>query len=221
MIRTKKIVALFIAVAIVCAATVSAYATVITPNSIDLETSPETLFVDVNYGDWFYTYVRFAFVNDLMQGTSHTEFSPNTPTTRAMFVTILWRLMDSPITNDYNRFADVLDGTWYANAVNWAAANGLVFGIIENVFDPHSNITREQMATIIYRYQRFIGNVLPYIVENVTFSDLYDTSPSGKEGVMKVSAQGVMRGHYDGTFAPRDSATRAEVAVVLSRISRI
>ena len=196
-------------------------------------------FTDVSANDWFFRYAEFAIERGLFDGVSDSEFAPNEPITRAMFVTALWRLAGEPSATWYseavdllnamsplgasqplaNPFADVAAYNWYAAAITWAEANELVFGVTETIFEPNSEITREQMATIVYRYQRFSGTVQPDVVENIEFSDWYDTSPSGKEGVMRVVTQGIMRGHFDGRFAPRGLVTRVEAAAVMMRLA--
>jgi len=153
---------------------------------VDDPTEWENPFIDVNSDDWFYNYVRFAYRNNLMQGISATEFAPNLPTTRAMFVTVLWRLAGSPNIGGESQFVDVTSGTWYVEAVTWAAENGIVLGVGEDLFAPHTSITREQMGLILYRH---IGDEVDEIM--------------------------------DRNYVPLNIATRAEVAVVLQRLSEI
>ena len=109
-------------------------------------------FADIQEADWFYKAVEYVYKNGLMMGTGDTAFDPNGTTTRAMIVTILHRLEQTPAPTANNPFGDVADGKWYTNAVVWAAESGLVSGYGNNTFGPEDNITREQMAVILYRY---------------------------------------------------------------------
>jgi len=197
--------------------------------------TPITNFVDVSTDDWFFSYVEFTLERGFFDGVSETEFAPNESITRAMFVTALWRLhsinneqltmnnVGEVLQNPQNRieFYDVAQDAWYSEAIDWASTNQLIFGVVEGIFAPHDELTREQMATIIYRYQRFSDTILPDITAGGEFYDWYDTSPSGKHGVERITAQGIMHGHYDGTFGPRGSVTRAEVAAVMMRLTEI
>lgn len=118
--------------------------------------SSELPFIDISMDDWFYDPVAWVYEQGLMTGTSATEFSPNTTTTRAMIVAILHRLEESPSVESAG-FSDVADSDWYADAVNWAASEGIVGGFGDNTFQPNSPITREQMASILYRYAEYKG----------------------------------------------------------------
>lgn len=109
-------------------------------------------FTDVNTGDWFFDYVAYVYANGLMDGTSATTFEPNGTMTRAMLVTILWRMEGEPVVNYLMPFTDVDGGAWYAEAVRWAASEGIVTGVSDTSFAPNAEITREQLAAILHRY---------------------------------------------------------------------
>ena len=185
-------------------------------------------FVDVNSNDWFYNYFRFAVQSSLMQGVSATEFAPNLPTTRAMFVTVLWRLAGSPI--DWyiggvpnapmrSQFDDVAIGTWYHYPILWAERNSVILGVSETEFAPHVEITREQMAAVIYRgLDAFAPNVAVTQMYFI-FEDADEISGFAKNGIQTLANMGVMQGNADGTFIPQGLATRAEVAAVMARLS--
>ena len=175
-------------------------------------------FVDVNLSDWFYDYIGLTYRNNLMNGISPTEFAPNLPTTRAMFVTVLWRLAGSPTANAQSDFVDVASGTWYAEAVAWAAENGIVLGVGEDLFAPHVEITRKQMAAILYRYQQFGGETHYAVVVGTEFADQDEVSYWAVNAVNEMTIRGVLRGNADGTFNPQGLATRAEVAAVMVRL---
>ena len=112
-------------------------------------------FTDVRESDWFYEDVAFAYENGLFAGTSDTTFSPNASMTRAMLVTVLYRLEGQPAVNGRSGFSDVQYNGYYEDAVTWAADNGIVNGTSASTFSPNANVTREQMAAILYRYAQY------------------------------------------------------------------
>ena len=118
------------------------------------EVSP---FKDVSKTDAFYDDVLYCYENEIMLGTSDDEFTPYGNTTRAMIVTVLWRMEGEPVVNSINMFTDVENDTWYSYAVVWAGANGIVNGYGDGRFGSNDTITREQLAAIIARYARFLG----------------------------------------------------------------
>ncbi|MCL2838506.1 MAG: S-layer homology domain-containing protein [Oscillospiraceae bacterium] len=179
-------------------------------------TEPDGNFVDVNENDWFYWYVAYAFDNGLLNGVSATEFAPNAASTRAMFVTVLWRMTGSPSAGASD-FVDVASGTWYSTAVAWAAANDIVSGVGDGLFAPTAEMTREQMATLLYRYQQFSGQIPPDLVMGREFADWDYISDWAKSSVNVLTIQDILRGDEAGNFNPRRAVTRAEIAAVLYR----
>jgi len=172
-------------------------------------------FVDVTEIDWFFESVRFAHQNNLFSGTSATTFSPNTPMTRAMMVTVLHRMAGEPSVSGLpNNFTDVTYGTWYDNAVRWAAANGIVSGIGNSQFAPNNNITREQMAVILNNFSRHMGLDLPTIRTGV-FVDEAEISAWAQDAVNALYEAGVISGMGNNHFNPQGQGTRAEVATML------
>lgn len=169
-------------------------------------------FSDVFQSDWFYAGVEYAVTNGLFSGTSATTFSPNTTMTRGMMVTVLWRMAGSPGTADAG-FSDVSADAWYAAAVNWAAANGIVNGVGDNRFAPDDNITREQMAVILHNFAKTVDMELPQKREG-DFADHADISPWAKEAVDAMYAAEVLNGKGGNNFDPKGNATRAEVATM-------
>ena len=149
-----------------------------------------------------------------MTGTSATTFEPNTSTTRAMIVAILNRLEDGP-TADGGTFTDIHDGDWYADAVNWAASEGIVAGFEDGTFRPNDPITREQMAAILYNYAQWKG----YDVSARADLSRYSDQPSEwAEDVSRWAvAEGLLTGITEDTLAPQASATRAQVAAIFQR----
>ena len=109
-------------------------------------------FADVAEGAWYYDDVAYACAAGLMDGVSATEFNPGGTMTRAMLVTILWRLEGEPVVNYLMPFADVAEGAWYAEAVRWAASEGVVEGVSDTAFAPDDTVTREQLAAILARF---------------------------------------------------------------------
>ena len=153
-----------------------------------------------------------------MQGTTNTTFDPNGEITRGMFVTVLYRMEQEPGTNG-SPFIDVADDAYYAKAVAWGYANGIINGISETEYAPDQIITREQMAAIIYRYAIFKGEgpVWDWAI-HLDYSDLESVSDYAVEAVMFCTMKQFMVGDSETTFAPQRSATRAEAATLFLRI---
>lgn len=118
---------------------------------------PIAKFTDVDRNAWYHEYLDYVVTNGLMNGTSASTFAPNATTTRAMVVSILYRLAGSPAVSGANPFADVAAGSWCENAVIWGYENGIVKGFDESTFAPDATITRQQMAAFLYRYAAFCG----------------------------------------------------------------
>ena len=176
-------------------------------------------FADVSENEWFYGAVEYAAKNGLMNGVSDNEFAPNAALTRAMFVTVLYRMENEPETAKA-AFTDVVSGSWYEKAVAWAYAGGLVTGVSETEFAPEDTITREQMATILYRYAKFKGMDVS-VTGETSYTDKDAISDYAADAVIWAATKAVMSGNADGSFAPADNATRAEAAAVFMRIQEI
>lgn len=167
-------------------------------------------FVDVKESDWFYFDVMKVFEAGYMAGTDATHFAPNDTLTRAMIVTILWRVEGSPEGNTCN-FSDVKNGTWYYKAVAWAQANGIVSGVGNGKYAPEQTLTREQMAAIIYRYAQNKLNAQKTDFNYSAYSDTAQISGYAKDGISWLMAQKAL--HCEGNrIRPQDPAKRAEVA---------
>ena len=151
-----------------------------------------------------------------MKGISNTEFAPDSEVTRAMFVTVIYRMENEPQTGKC-AFNDVESGSYYENAVAWANENGIVSGISEEFFAPNEPITREQMATIIYRYAAFKEYDIT-TSSNTSYTDNDDISDYAKDAVIWSAEKSVMTGNTDGSFAPKANTTRAQVASVFMRM---
>lgn len=175
-------------------------------------------FTDVHVGDWFYDAVRFMNWNDLITGTSATTFSPYDTTTRGMIVTVLYRIENSPHVSDTNAFTDVGAYAWYGSAVNWAAQEGIVAGCDDGLFHPNDPITREQMASILYRYAEYRGLDTSAASDIATrFIDYPRISGYAVTPLSWAYAHGIMSGTSAYTLDPNGTATRAEVATMLAR----
>lgn len=152
-----------------------------------------------------------------MTGTAEALFSPNTETSRAMIVTILYRLDGEPTVSGNGGFADVPAGNWYTNAVAWAQANGIVSGYSDESFGPNDPITREQMAVILANYAGFKGYDVSATADLAKFSDAGSVSSWAVDAITWANAEGLINGKGGGILDPKGKATRAEVAAILTR----
>ncbi|MEE1013466.1 MAG: S-layer homology domain-containing protein [Clostridia bacterium] len=176
-----------------------------------------TTFTDVETGAWYEGAVAYAVENNLFKGISETEFAPDSAMTRAMLVTVLYRLENPTEKERTHSFADVADGEWYTEAVSWAAESGVVNGVNETAFAPEENITREQMATILFRYAQFKGYDTASTMELSQFTDFTVISDWALSAQQWANASGLIQGTSETTLAPQDTATRAQVATILKR----
>lgn len=179
-------------------------------------------FSDVAESAWYYTAVEFAWQNSLFAGATDTTFAPNAPMTRAMLVAVLWRMDGRPETGGTGTtFADVPDSQYYTQAVCWASENGIVAGMSETRFNPNGNVTREQIAAIIYRYARFKGYDTSGNADLSGFPDNGSVSDYARTALSWANAAGLISGEKasDGTVRlnPKGNATRAQVASILMR----
>lgn len=184
---------------------------------ITVEFTDGTLpFTDVRETDWFYDDVVFAYENGLFSGTTATTFSPYAPMTRAMLVTVLYRLEGEPAVTGRSGFSDVTIGSYYEAAVTWAADSGIVNGTSATTFSPSENVTREQMAAILCRYAQYKQYGTSASASLSAFSDAAAVSTYAKAPLSWAVAEKLVNG-TDGKLLPRASATRAQVAAILHR----
>ena len=174
-------------------------------------------FPDVTEGDWFYDAVRYAYETGLMDGVGDSLFAPNSDTTRAQLVTILYRLAGEPEPGGDSGFSDVETGTWYTDAVAWAAQNGIVNGVSDTEFAPGDDITREQLAAILYRYAAYQGYDVSQRADLSGFGDASSISDYAQAALSWAHAQGLVLGFEDGSLRPQGTASRAQIAAVLMR----
>lgn len=174
-------------------------------------------FGDVKTADWFYNDVKYVYEKGMMAGTAADVFAPNATTTRAMIVTILYRLEGSPAVTGTSAFVDVPAGQWYTDAVNWAAANQIVKGTSATTFAPNDSITREQMAAILYRYAQYKGYDVTKKADLSGYSDNGQVSAYAKDALAWANAAKLINGVTNTTLAPQGNATRAQVSAILHR----
>ena len=175
-------------------------------------------FTDVVAGTWYYGAAAYAYNNGLFAGMTPTTFAPNATMTRAMLVSVLWRLAGAPAPKAPNTFVDVPDGAWYTDAVTWAAENGVVSGIGGSRFDPSGFVTREQTAEILYNYAHSKGYDVSARADLTAFPDAGSVSGWAEKALSWANAAGLINGTVrDGQtiLDPQGSASRAQVAMIL------
>ena len=189
----------------------------ITATFVETEEPVGEPFLDVNEGDWFYDAVAYAYENGLMDGVGGNRFAPNSETTRAQLVTILYRLEGQPAVSGDLPFTDVEAGTWYTNAVGWAAQNGIVNGVGDDTFAPGNDLTREQLVTILYRYAESKGYDVSASADLAGYPDGEEIQAYAREAMAWAVAENIIRGMEDDTLKPAGNASRAQIATILMR----
>lgn len=180
------------------------------------DSKPKLPFTDVSTSDWFYSDVMFVYENGLFSGTDSRSFSPNASMTRAMLVTVLYRLEGEPVGTGSSSFSDVSSGSYYEKAVAWAAANGIVTGTGSTSFSPDAKVTREQLAAILYRYAQYKKLDTDAGAKLDSFSDAGNVSGYASEALSWAVSEGLING-ASGRLMPKGDATRAQVAAILHR----
>ena len=174
-------------------------------------------FADVPESQWFYDDVYFAVSNGLFNGIDEVTFAPGASMTRAMLVTVLYRLEGQPAVYGGSAFADVAAGQWYTDAVIWATRNGIVNGLGNGKFGTNDNVTREQMAAILYRYAQNCGYDTTARANLNGYTDAAKISAYAQEAMSWANAMGLINGRTATALAPTGTATRAEVAAIFHR----
>ena len=179
-------------------------------------------FIDVQSGKWYTEYVDYVAQNNLMNGMSENTFAPSDTLTRAMFVQILANAagVDTSNRDVTTKFTDVPSGKWYTSAVKWASENNIVNGMTENTFDPQGNIQRQQMCVMLARFAKAFSIELGGSAEKAAFSDDNLIQNYAKEAVYTCQQAGIINGMTPDTFAPRDNATRAQIAKIMTVFHR-
>ena len=192
--------------------TVMLLATVITVNAAS--------FTDVKSSDWFYTSVNYVADKGIMQGTSSTKFEPKTNLSRAMGVTLLYRVAGTPSVSGISiPFTDVKNGQWYTDAVKWAYSKGIVTGKSSTYFHTNGNITRAEFATILNRYSNFMKYTLP-VKRSDTVADSGKIPEWAFMAVWNMYRAEIINGRDDGRFDPNAKITRAEAAAMIERFMK-
>lgn len=195
-------------------------------HTLDVDASPEQAwknpFTDIKSSLWHYDYVKFAFENNLMNGISHSQFSPNSTLSRAMVATVLHRMSGSPDASYSPVFTDVADDLWYSKSIMWAYESGVVTGYGNELFGPNDVITREQLAAMMYRYEELNGGDMASRSELSSFTDSASVSSWAKTAMEWSVSTGLISGVTASTLVPSGTATRAQCATILTRyMSRI
>ena len=180
---------------------------------------PTMHFFDIASSDWFYGSVKYVYENELMTGVSENNFAPTADTTRGQIVTILWRLEGEPTPNGNNMFADVAAGSYYETAVTWAEEHGIVTGISATDFAPEANISREQLATILWRYAKFYKGYDVSVGEDtniLSYSDAFEVSEYAYAPLQWACGAGLING-TGSALQPQGYANRAQAAAILHR----
>lgn len=184
------------------------------------EIEVELPFTDVPEGAWYADAAAYVYEHGLMAGTSATTFAPDATTSRSMIATILWRMAGSPVVNYAMNYTDVAQGQWYSEAIRWAASEGIVGGYGNGLFGTNDPITREQLATMLWRYAQTEGYDVS-IGENtniLSYTDVADLSEYAISAMQWAVGAGIINGTGDGsTLSPQGQATRAQAAVMLMR----
>lgn len=171
-------------------------------------------FTDVQAGVWYADAVKYVFEQGLMSGISAQQFGPDSTVTRGQVVTILWRLAGSPTVSG-KTFTDVSASVWYADAVAWASANGVVSGYESGLFGPEDQVTREQLAAILYRYALISGKDAEKTADLSGYTDSVTISTWAPQALKWAVGSGLISGTGANTLSPRGTATRAQIAVIL------
>ncbi len=176
-------------------------------------------FEDLDVKAWYHHDVDYAIENGIFRGVTENKFAPDDKLTRAMLVTVLYRVEGEPAVNKSIPFKDTDMSSYYADAVIWAQQNGIVNGVSENEFAPDENITREQIAAIMHRYAKFKGYDVT-VGENtniLSYDDESDISEYAISSMQYAVGSGLIKGKSESTLNPKDNATRAEIAAILHR----
>ena len=188
-------------------------------NDIGSSTPMVVSFADVQQ-HWALEAVRFVYQYGLMNGISTTIFAPDSEMSRAMFVTVLYRMEGEPAVTSSNTFQDIAAGAWYTNAITWASANGIVNGVSATAFAPDTHVTREQMAALMFRYAKYKGYNTTAAVELGGYADNGQISDWAYRAMQWASGVNLIQGRTSTTLVPNGTATRAENATILMRFLR-
>ena len=179
-------------------------------------------FTDVSENDWYYDAVMFCRETGLMRGLSDTEFDPDGTVTRAMAATVIYRMLgEHKAENFWNRFTDVPDGEWYTDAIKWMTYNTLIVGYGDGRFGPDDSVTREQMATMIFRGGLSTGYLPEATGNGRAFNDIESSSDWAYPAVLRLNGLEILADLPGNSFRPQTAATRAEIASMLYRYTTL
>ena len=182
---------------------------------------PTWPFTDVTEGDdWFYDAVAYVYENGIMAGTDETTFEPTMELDRAQAAQLFYNLEGKPAVTGDSAFSDVASSHWAVDAITWAAQNDIVAGIGGGLYDPDSNVTREQFAVMLYKYARFKGYDLTATGDLTQFPDMDAISGWAETALSWANGNGLINGNEDGTLAPGGTATRAQAASILAQFDQ-
>lgn len=176
-------------------------------------------FKDIIYGRWYYQDIAYTYQHKLFAGVSNTSFAPNTVMSRAMLVSVLYRMEGSPFVSGTSAFKD-LKANWYKNAVLWAEQNGITAGVSKTSFAPDVNLTREQLAAILYRYADYKGFDTGSAADLKVYADSSKISRFAVVPMRWAVAQSLVSGYTNKNLGPKDDASRAQVAAIIARFCR-
>ena len=189
-----------------------------TPSEPEEPTWP---FTDVTEGDdWFYDAVAYVYENGIMAGTDETTFEPYMELDRAMAAQLFYNLEGKPTVTGDSTFTDVTSGHWAVDAITWAAQNDIVAGIGGGLYDPDSNVTREQFAVMLYKYARFKGYDLTATGDLTQFPDAGSISSWAETALSWANGKGLINGHENGTIDPKGSTIRAQAASIMANFDQ-
>ena len=189
-----------------------------TPSEPEEPTWP---FTDVTEGeDWFYDAVAYVYENNIMAGTGETTFEPTMELDRAMAAQLFYNLEGKPAVTGDSTFTDVTSGHWAVDAITWAAQNDIVAGIGGGLYDPDSNVTREQFAVMLYKYARFKGCDLTAAGDLTQFPDAGSISSWAETALSWANGKGLINGHENGTIDPKGSTIRAQAASIMANFDQ-
>ena len=189
-----------------------------TPSEPEEPTWP---FTDVTEGDdWFYDAVAYVYENGIMAGTDETTFEPYMELDRAMAAQLFYNLEGKPTVTGDSTFTDVTSGHWAVDAITWAAQNDIVAGIGGGLYDPDSNVTREQFAVMLYKYARFKGYDLTAAGDLTQFPDAGSISSWAETALSWANGKGLINGHENGTIDPKGSTIRAQAASIMANFDQ-
>lgn len=180
----------------------------------------ELPFGDVHKSSWFFDSIAYVYSKGQMNGIDAVSFAPNAPTSRGMIVTVLYRMAGEPAVADPGTFADVASGSYYEDAIAWAAENGIMEGYNASRFGADDSVTREQMATILYRYAEHTGRDTSAANMLINFEDADQISAYAVPAMEWANAEGLILGTTETRLNPTGDATRAQIAAILTRFQR-